>query len=140
MAVRVVQRFAYSARVEIELRGGTVHVPAIRAHVGDELTCGLTSTFDDELATPWVRDVNQKVVRRLRSQRTRNLREGVGCNGVVCALKRHDLTGANRIGDATPKRKQRPPGLALVFRAKDLTRQREGLLIARAKLNLPTTA
>lgn len=52
MVLHVVQRFGDCPTIEIELRGGTFYVPAVRVHVCDELCRCEPTAFEHQLTAP----------------------------------------------------------------------------------------
>ena len=47
VAFDVVERLDDGATIQVEFLGGVISVPAVRAHVGDELAGGLAATLQN---------------------------------------------------------------------------------------------
>jgi len=62
VAFDVVERLDDGAPIQVEFVGGVINVPAVRAHVGDELAGGLTATLQHQLTTPSMGDAHKKVI------------------------------------------------------------------------------
>lgn len=140
VALHVVERLAHGAAIQVEFLGGTIHVPAVRAHVGDELRRRLAPAFEDQLAAPRVRDADEKIVRRVGTQNARNVGECVRRLRIVGPVQRDNLPGANGVDHALPEAEQFSPRLALVLSPENLADEVDRLLVAGPKFHLPTAA
>jgi hypothetical protein len=136
----VVQGFGDGTAVQVKLFCSTVDVPAVRAHVRNELGRRLSPTLEHQLPPPRVRDANEKIIRRFRPQRAREVGKSIGSSWIVRPMQGDDLTGADCVDDALPKAKQFSPGLAFIISSEYLTDEIDGLLVTRAELYLPAAA
>jgi hypothetical protein len=71
IALAIAQRLNDGSAVYIEFVRGSIDVPIVRPHIGDELGGGLSPAFERKLTSPRMRHANEEIVGRVRPQSAR---------------------------------------------------------------------
>ncbi len=73
----IVQGLNDSSPIEVKLCRGAVDIPIVCPHIRHELCSRLTTAFDEQLPSPWMRYANEEIVCGIWTERSGYLGEGV---------------------------------------------------------------